>query len=53
MVGKWKDDLAQGSFFAFLNAEEYAFLEFNRGELEGVCFFRSGSEALVMQMSGG
>jgi hypothetical protein len=53
VVTQWKQDLAYGPAFAFVNSEEYAFLEFNRGELEGMCLFRSGSELLVMQFNNG
>jgi hypothetical protein len=53
MVANWKHDLLFGTAFAFLNSEEYAFLEFNRGELEGICSFRSGATLLVMQFSNG
>ena len=53
MVSQWKQDLAFGTAFAFLNSEEYAFLQFNRGQLEGICLFRTGSQLLVMQFSNG
>lgn len=33
IVGQWKQDLAYGAAFCFLSSEEYAFLDFNRGEL--------------------
>lgn len=53
IVANWKQDLAFGTAFAFISCEEYAFLEFNRGELEGVCQFRSAGTLLMMQFSNG
>lgn len=53
LVANWKQDLLFGPAFAFLSSDEHAFLEFNRGELEGTCLFRSAGTLLVMQFSNG
>lgn len=53
VVGNWRADLLFGPALAFLSSEEYAFLEFNRGQLEGRCCFRSPAELLVASFSSG
>jgi hypothetical protein len=53
IVGLWKNDLIFGKAFVFVNSEEYCFAEFNRGELDGNCYFRSDKEMLVSQFRSG
>ena len=53
LVANWKHGLPIGKAFAFLNHQEYAYLSFYQGHLEGYCYFCSEKEMLVVQFANG
>ena len=53
LVARWKNDVLHGRAAAFINALEYGLLEFNQGELDGYCAFKSPEDTLVVQFNNG
>ena len=53
LVCNWVNDLPVGRAFAFLNSQEYSYLEFNRGQLDGYCYSCSEREMIVIKFEKG
>lgn len=52
IVGQWKSDQLFGNAFVWIKCDEYAFMDFNRGELEGHCYHRAGEQMLLIEFNG-